>query len=130
MNSQGLLFSYEEFLDHFQISCLSKIISHSYGVYPISCCCFTERYPSLSPVSLKYVDTFVGRLCFASPCNNNNRIVCSLFQQNIVTLPAVTAYWNNAVLLASGDQFHCDRGLFVYIFLLSTFFYLFSHTTS
>ncbi len=70
MNSQGLLFSYEEFLDHFQISCLSKIIFHSYGVYPIRCCCFTERYPSLSPVSPKYVDTFVGRLCFASPCNN------------------------------------------------------------
>jgi len=28
---------------------------------------------------------------------HNNRIVCSLFQQNIITLPAVTAYWNNAV---------------------------------
>ncbi len=51
----------------------------------------------LSPVSPNLCDIFVGRLCFASPCKNNNRLVCMLFQQNIITPPAVTAYWNNAV---------------------------------
>ncbi len=51
----------------------------------------------LSPVSPNLCDIFVGRLCFASPCKNNNRIVCSLFQKNIITLPAVTVFWNNAV---------------------------------
>lgn len=45
---------------------------------------------ALSPVSPNLVDTFVGRLCFASPCSNNNLIVRSLFQQNIITLLAVT----------------------------------------
>ncbi len=49
----------------------------------------------MSPVSHNLVDAFIGRLCFASQCKNNNRIVRSLFQQNIITVPAVTAY--NAV---------------------------------
>ncbi len=52
-------------------------------------------YP-LSPGSPN-LDIFVGRLCFASPCKNNKQIICSLFQQNIITQPAVNAYWNNAV---------------------------------
>ncbi len=40
--------------------------------------------------------------------HNNNSIVCSLFQQNIITLPAVTAYWNNAVdnICSAGKKCH------------------------
>ncbi len=41
--------------------------------------------------------------------HNNNSIVCSLFQQNIITLPAVTAYWNNAVdnICSAGKKCGC-----------------------
>lgn len=97
MNSQGLLLSYKEFLDYFQFPVSPREFSIVMDSIPSGVIALLRGTHSLSQVSLNLVDTFIGRLCFAAPCKNNNRIIRSIFQQNIVTLPAVTAYWNNAM---------------------------------
>ena len=98
INSQELLFSYKEFLDHFQFPVSPKEFSIVMGSIPSGALALLRGTQSLLPVSLSLVNTSVGKLCFAFPYKNNNRSVRSLFQQDIVTLPPVTAYWNNVAL--------------------------------
>lgn len=96
--SQGLLFSsYKEFLDHFQFPVSPKEFAVVMGLIPSGVLILLRGAQSQLSVSLSLVNNPVGKLCLASPYKNNNRSVRSLFQQNIVTLPPVTAYWSNAV---------------------------------
>lgn len=45
---------------------------------------------------LNVTDTTVGKACFSSTCRNN-RIICALFQQDIISIPSSVFYWRNFV---------------------------------
>ncbi len=49
------------------------------------------------PSLLNAADTQVGKACFTVSLKNNNRIICALFQQNVISVPSSVYYWNNFV---------------------------------
>jgi len=68
INSQGLLFSHKEFLDHFQFPfSLKEFFFNSCGFNPIRCSCFIERnsFFSSSPSEFGQYSCWQIVLCFS-----------------------------------------------------------------
>lgn len=94
-NSNGFLFSYEEFLSFYKIPVPPKDYVKVFDAVSSKICTLYRHQQRINTHlwSLPNVlDTYVGRICLYS--KSNNKCVRMLFQDNIVSIPYVHSFWN------------------------------------
>ncbi len=65
------------------------------GPIPYGALTLRQGFPSQAVVSvIGPVDTPVGKICFSPTPVNNNRLISSVFQNEVFTEPFVMAYWD------------------------------------
>ncbi len=99
-NSDGLLFTYEEFLAKYKFPIPPKEFTTVFGaVSPKICMLFKQQkrlnyqqFPQLSPNHSP-----IGKICFSYHCNNYNRSIRALFQKDVASKSNAIVYWNQFV---------------------------------
>ncbi|XP_025760554.1 uncharacterized protein LOC112845342 [Oreochromis niloticus] len=96
-DSNGTLFSYEEFCLHFNLAINRHDYTKVFGSIPSGVCMLFKNQPSITsfhrPLASP-IQTFVGKICFCKQSKNNNKSIRALFQSTITTLPYVIFFWN------------------------------------
>ncbi|XP_051736240.1 uncharacterized protein LOC127505029 [Ctenopharyngodon idella] len=99
-NQDGYLFTYQEFLSHYNIPVTPKQFAIVFGAIPNGVIMLFKgcnSFLSSSEIPLPDpADTYVGRICFKSTVKNN-REICFLFLHDWVSTPHVVSRWNNLV---------------------------------
>ena len=96
--------TYSEFISHFNFPISTKEYHLVMRVVPDGSVALYKSTPYLTDTSVHPpIDTPCGKICFV-PSKNNNRVVCSLFKQESISIPYVTSYWNHFVSDIHGRQ--------------------------
>lgn len=99
-DSNGVLFSYQEFLQHYRIPITPKQYAIVFDAIPSGVLMLFKSNMSVSVPDIPFTDVTdspVGNVCFNPSGCKNNRKIRALFQGNIVSVPPAISYWNSRV---------------------------------
>ncbi len=89
----GNVLNYSEFLQTFHIPVTPREFSIVMDAIPSAILTLLKgsKLPAYLPLDPK--TTAVGEMCFSNEVKNNKRVIRSLFQKDITTVPAAVHYW-------------------------------------
>lgn len=99
-NSNGVLFSYEEFLQYYGIPITPKQYAIVFDAIPSGVLMLFKSSMSVNILDAPFTvvtDSPVGKICFSPSGSKNNCKIRALFQYNIVSVCPVISYWNSRV---------------------------------
>ena len=98
-NKDGRLYSYNEFLEEYNIPVSPGEYAKVFGAISSGICMLFKSQPRVEPHQLSLLslsDTAIGKICFS--CNHgNNNLIRSLFKRDVTSVPYVILYWNRYV---------------------------------
>lgn len=96
----GILFNYQEFLQHYQIPITPKQFSIVLDAIPSGALMLFRGYISTSVLdgpSVDVTESTIGKVCFDPSGHKNNRGVRALFQHDIVSSAPAISFWNSRI---------------------------------
>ncbi len=97
LNSEGHLMNHSEFISHFNFPVSINEFNMVMKAVPFGALALYKNVSFHDDISLLHpTETYCNKICFVS-LKNTNRAMHSLFRQNNISVPYVTAYWNNFV---------------------------------
>lgn len=96
-NNSGVLFSYQEFLQHYEIPVTPKQFAIVFGAISAELSmlfksCISNFVPNATPVDVTV--SSIGEVCFNLHGSKNNRKIRALFQDDSVSISPSIFYWN------------------------------------
>ncbi len=99
-HEEGSLLSHNEFVARYNLQVTPKEYAVVINAIPTGTLMLFKgiHMPSLGQISLPSpIDSPEGKVCFSSHPRNTNRKIRALFQRDVVSIPYVTAYWNQFI---------------------------------
>ncbi len=100
-NRAGRLYSYNEFLEEYNIPVTPGDYAKVFGAISSGVCMLFKSQPRVKTRQLPLLsltDTTIGKICLSCNHGKNNKLIRFLFKRDVITVPYVVSYWNKYVV--------------------------------